>query len=125
MMYLWVSQAMNDGILLTGKVLHQKWNHFADLVGIPTDERLHLSNGWLSQFKDRNGLKEVKQHGEAALAHADTVAEGRQQIQKLIKDGKYELHDVFNTDETRLFWGYVFILLFLTLVLIPNRLAPD
>jgi Tc5 transposase DNA-binding domain len=47
MMYLWVSKAMSDGILLTGEVLHQKWNQFADLVGVPQDERLNLSNGWL------------------------------------------------------------------------------
>jgi hypothetical protein len=26
MMYLWVSKAMGDGILLTGEVFQQKWN---------------------------------------------------------------------------------------------------
>ncbi|KIM36654.1 hypothetical protein M413DRAFT_424331 [Hebeloma cylindrosporum] len=57
---------MNDGILLTGEVLRQKWNTFANLVGIPEDERLKLSDGWLTRFKDRNGLKEMKRHGEAA-----------------------------------------------------------
>jgi len=35
MMDLWVSKAMSHGILLTGEVLRQKWNNFADLVGIP------------------------------------------------------------------------------------------
>jgi len=45
MMYLWVLKVMGDGVLLTGEVLHQKWNCFADLVGIPEDGRLHLSNG--------------------------------------------------------------------------------
>ena len=45
MMYLWVSKAMGDRILLTGEVLRQKWNQFADLVGIPADDRLGLSNG--------------------------------------------------------------------------------
>jgi len=48
MMYLWVSKAMGDGILVTGEVLHQKWNAFADLVGIPQEDRLKLSNGWLT-----------------------------------------------------------------------------
>ncbi|KAF8236201.1 hypothetical protein L208DRAFT_1252755 [Tricholoma matsutake] len=47
MMYLWVSKAMSDGILLTGEVLCPKWNQFADLVGVPQDERLNLSNCWL------------------------------------------------------------------------------
>jgi Tc5 transposase DNA-binding domain len=52
-----VSNAMLDNILLTGEVLHQKWIRFADLVGVPKDEQLNLSDGWLAQFKTRNGLK--------------------------------------------------------------------
>ena len=66
MMDLWVSQAMGDGILLTGEVLRQKWTQFADLAGVPTDECLRLSNGWLAWYKARNGLKEFKHHGEAS-----------------------------------------------------------
>ena len=38
MMYLWVSKLMGDGILVTGEVLCQKWNAFADLVGIPQED---------------------------------------------------------------------------------------
>jgi hypothetical protein len=38
MMDLWVSQAMDHKILLTGEVLCQKWVKFANLVGIPEDE---------------------------------------------------------------------------------------
>jgi hypothetical protein len=60
MMYLWVSKAMHDGILLTGEVLRQKWNTFADLAGIPEDESLKLSNGWLGHFKERNGFQQMK-----------------------------------------------------------------
>ena len=48
MMDLWVLKAMNDKILLTGEVLRQKWNMFAKLVGIPKDEKLNLSDGWLT-----------------------------------------------------------------------------
>ena len=106
MMQLWVSKAMNDGILLTGEVLRQKWNTFADLVGIPEDERLKLSNGWLGRFKDRNGLQQMKRHGEAASSNAETVTEERKQMQDLIREGGYELRDVFNMDESGLFWGY-------------------
>ena len=51
MMDLWVSKAMGDGIPLTGEILRQKWNSFADMAGIPKDERLKLSNGWLGCFE--------------------------------------------------------------------------
>jgi Tc5 transposase DNA-binding domain len=106
MMDLWVSKAMGDGILLTGEVPRQKWNAFAKLVGIPEDDRLKLSNGWLESFKDRHGLKEMKQHGESALASADTMEKERKRIQELIMKYGYELCDIFNMDETGLFYGY-------------------
>ncbi len=46
---------------------------FADLVGIPEDNQLKLSQGWLERFKARNGLKQMKHHGEAASTEAETV----------------------------------------------------
>jgi hypothetical protein len=107
MMDLWVSKAMGDGILLTGEVLRQKWIKFADLVGIPTDDRLNLSNGWLRHYKGRNALKELKHHGEAASVNAQTVEKERKRIQELIKMYGYELRNIFNMDETGLFYAYV------------------
>lgn len=53
MMDLWVTQATWDGVLLTGEVLRQKWTAFADLVGVPAEDRLNLSNGWLDRFMAR------------------------------------------------------------------------
>jgi Tc5 transposase DNA-binding domain len=105
MMELWVSKAMGDGILITGEVLRQKWNAFADLVGVHEEDRLKLSNGWLGSFKERNGLKEMKRHGEAASANAETVEKERKRVQELIKMYGYQLRDVFNMDETGHFYG--------------------
>lgn len=51
MMYLWISKAMGDGIILTGEVIRQKWHAFANLAGIPNNDHLKLSNGWLESFK--------------------------------------------------------------------------
>ena len=79
---------MGDGIFLNEEVLRKKWNTFADLVGIPEEDRLKLSNGWLARFKDRNGLKEIKWHREAASANADTVERKRKRSKgskKLLK----------------------------------------
>ena len=73
MMDLWVSKAMSENLLLTGEVLHQQWTQFADLAGVPEDECLNLSDGWLARFKARNGLKEFKRHGEAGSMGPETV----------------------------------------------------
>lgn len=73
MLDLWVSAALLDNILLTGEVLRQKWTRFADLAGIPNDDHLKLSDGWLARYKTRMGLKELKCHGEAASVGPETA----------------------------------------------------
>ena len=100
-------KAMADNLLVTGEVLQQKWTKFADLVGVVKDEHLNLSEGWLAHFKTRNGLKQFKHHGEAASADLETVEGEQQRIQELIKKYGYELCNIFNMDETGLFYGHV------------------
>jgi hypothetical protein len=60
MMELWIAKAMRDRVHLTGEIIREKWTRFADLVGIPADERLALSDGWLAALKKRCGLRELK-----------------------------------------------------------------
>ncbi|KIK76027.1 hypothetical protein PAXRUDRAFT_171064, partial [Paxillus rubicundulus Ve08.2h10] len=105
MLDLWVSKAMADKLLLTGEVIRQKWKAFADRAGVPTDKCISLSEGWLSRYKVRNGLKQTKCHGEAASASPQTVYKERLCMQGLIKNGGYKLRDVFNADESRLFYA--------------------
>jgi hypothetical protein len=105
MLDLWVSKAMRDKIQLTGEVLRQKWIAFADLAGIPDDERLNLSDGWLTRYKERIGLKEYKRHGEAASADPKTIEAERKRVQQLIEKYGYTLRDIFNMDETGLFYA--------------------
>lgn len=118
MMDIWVSEAMSHNILLTGEVLRQKWTRFADLVGVPNDERLTLSDGWLARFKARNGLKEFKRHGEAASASVEMAEREQQHIQELVKEYGVEPRDLFNTDETGLFYGQALFMhnVFITLI---------
>lgn len=105
MLELWVTKAMVDGIQVTGEVLRQKWTRFADMVGIPNDERLNLSEGWLTAFKKRCGLKEFKRHGEAGSADPADVEHERTRVRELIAKYGYRLKDIFNMDETGLFYA--------------------
>ncbi|KIK81932.1 hypothetical protein PAXRUDRAFT_154900 [Paxillus rubicundulus Ve08.2h10] len=104
MLDLWVLKAMTDRILLTGVVLRQQWRKFVDLVGVPKDEQLNLSEGWLTRYKTRTGLKEMRRHSEAALAASEAVDKECQHMRELIKEHRYQLHDIFNADESRLFY---------------------
>lgn len=110
MMALWVTKAMADKILLTGEVLRQKWEVFAKMAGVLEEDKLKLSNGWLSRFKGRFGLKQLKRHGEAASVEQKTVEDERKRVREIIKEFLalgYTLRDVFNMDETGLFYGCV------------------
>jgi len=104
MLDLWVSAAMSDNILITGEVLCQKWTEFADEACIPNDEHLKLSGGWLARYKTRTGLKEFKCHGKAASVGSERE---RQRIQDLVRTYGVKPQDLFNADETGLFYGQV------------------
>jgi hypothetical protein len=48
----------------------------------------------------------MKRHGEAASSSAETVEQERKRIRELIKESGYGLRDIYNMDETGLFYGY-------------------
>ena len=104
MMDLWVVEACEDGLLLTGGVLHQKWWVFADMVGVPEDEQLALSDGWYSQYKNCIGLKQMKQHGKAGSVKPEVMELEQHWIWELIHQSGFAPQDTFNMDETGLFY---------------------
>jgi hypothetical protein len=50
-------------------------------------------------------LRELKRHGEAASTDPAAIAAERVRIQAIIEDGGYQLGDIFNMDETGLFYA--------------------
>ncbi|KAG6853176.1 hypothetical protein H0H87_008786, partial [Tephrocybe sp. NHM501043] len=86
MLELWVAKAMMDNVLLSSEILRQQWSRFADLLQIPEDERLKLSDGWLEGFKNRCGLKGYKQHGEAGSAKPEDVEDEHEWLRELIRE---------------------------------------
>ncbi|XP_070612805.1 tigger transposable element-derived protein 1-like [Erythrolamprus reginae] len=63
------------------------------------------SKGWFEKFQRRYGLKSVSLHGEAASADTGAAENFVQRTFKdLIAEGGYLPEQVFNMDETGLFW---------------------
>ncbi|XP_064103313.1 tigger transposable element-derived protein 1-like [Macrobrachium nipponense] len=63
------------------------------------------SKGWFEKFKRRFGLRSVPLYGEAALADQEAALRYvEDEFPKLIKEGGYIPEQVFNMDETGLFW---------------------
>ena len=102
-----MTQAIHYGLPLSGEILKEKWRDFARLDGIPSNDWLKLSSGWLESFKNRHQLRAFRKHGEAASVDLTVVASEIERIQDFTKD--YDLKDIFNMDETGLFYLYAFV----------------
>lgn len=65
----------------------------------------NASKGWFEKFKKRFGLKNVCLHGEMASADtAEAEAFVNNKFKAIIEEGGYKPEQVFNMDETALFW---------------------
>lgn len=96
---IWMEQALSANLDLSGDILKEKAMTFAELLN-KTDFK--ASEGWLSGFKERHNVKEYVKHGEAGSAPISELPTYREQIKSITS--QYQLSDIFNADETGLFW---------------------
>ena len=82
------------------------WNLLIWFVFQMTKGFTWATAGWLHSRTDIN-LKEMKRHGEAGSADKEIVERERDRIWDLIKTKGYAWNDIFNMDETGLFYVYV------------------
>ncbi|GFU95024.1 tigger transposable element-derived protein 1 [Trichonephila clavipes] len=62
------------------------------------------SKGWLTGFLKRNALHNIKITGESATVEQGAVKIFPEELAKIIEDGDYSADQVFNADETGLYW---------------------
>ena len=70
----------------------------------PSSSSFQASRGWFDKFKIRYNLRNVKLAREAASADVAAATEYPKEVQKLIEEKGYLPEQVFNADETGLFW---------------------
>lgn len=75
------------------------WVRLNDYAGQPLPP---FSSGWLDGFKSRYSFRRFRQHGEACAALQVDCTEDLQALQVIINE--YESNDIYNADETGLFW---------------------
>ncbi|CAG8733153.1 43548_t:CDS:2, partial [Gigaspora margarita] len=98
---IWVGQVSATGLVLTDELVKSKGCEFGSLLGISENE-LKFSNGWVTNYKKRNSLRRYKLHGEAASASLESLPNEKIKLQNFFS--KYELENVYNADETGLFY---------------------
>ncbi|KAH9097216.1 hypothetical protein Ae201684P_011937 [Aphanomyces euteiches] len=102
LVYAWVTRANAQGACITGAVIVRKALQFANELHI--DGQVLCSVGWLVNFQRRHNLKMHRLHGEAMSVDPKTVEDGRKQL--LIETSMYDKRDIYNMDETGLFYNY-------------------
>lgn len=98
-MAIWVEQAINANLDINGDILKEKAKNFSVLLGI---EDFKASEGWLTKFKQRHNIKQYLKQGESASAPISELPLYREELKNVTN--QYQLSDIFNADETGLFW---------------------
>jgi len=62
------------------------------------------SRGWFAKFKNRHNFHNLKMKGEAASADDDAAKKYPNILKIIIERGGYRPEQVFNVDETGLYW---------------------
>jgi hypothetical protein len=93
-----------DGII-TGDILKEKastiWQRLPQYQGVQEPK---WSNRWLEGFKTRHKIKQYVMHGEASSAAVNSPEIIGQMADKRLLCAQYHPRDIFNMDETGLYW---------------------
>jgi hypothetical protein len=101
----WQQRIQGKKGIVTGDILKSKaaeiWQALPQYQGQPVPK---WSNGWLDRFKKRFKIKEYVTHGEGGTAAVDSPESIAQMAAVRLLCTEYAPKDIFNMDETGLFW---------------------
>ncbi|XP_042218366.1 tigger transposable element-derived protein 1-like [Homarus americanus] len=105
---VWIEDQTKCNVPLNTMVIQQKaislYNDLQEEEGASSEvEPFLASKGWFERFKKRLNLH-IKMSGEAASAHTDSAKKYPAELKKIIDEGGYTPEQVYNVDETGLFW---------------------
>ena len=69
-----------------------------------SEHTFKASAGWRHRFKARRGIRQLSCQGELLSAQSENVEPFKTRLARLIEEGGYSKHPVFNSDETGLNW---------------------
>jgi transposase len=98
----WVLQCEEKRLAISGALIQEQARRFAFKLKIPESELPKFSVGWLVKFQQRHNLRSVKFCGESGSADEQAIRDHLPGIIEEVK--KYRPCDVFNMDETGLFY---------------------
>lgn len=109
---IWIEDQTRKKVPLSSHIIREKakhlHKHFAESLMESSESsdpvQFLASKGWFERFKHRFSLHNVKLVGEAASADHTAAAEFPPKLQNVLEEEGYCPEQVFNADETGLFW---------------------
>lgn len=106
---LWIEDLTKKRIPISGYMIKEKALVFYEKIKLSetstsTPKEFAASNGWMVRFLKRNNLHNIQIRGESASADEQACANYPEKLKKIIEEGGYSPHQIFNADETGLFW---------------------
>ncbi|XP_071965525.1 tigger transposable element-derived protein 6-like [Antedon mediterranea] len=99
LMLVWFRTARDKHIPISGPLIKAKAEQFAEELNIVD---FKASDGWLTKWKRRHDIKQLVICGERGDVNQEVVTQWKEQISELCVG--YEPKDIFNCDETGLFF---------------------
>ncbi|CUA72364.1 Tigger transposable element-derived protein 6 [Homo sapiens] [Rhizoctonia solani] len=97
-LYEWIRKKERNGLRLNGYLIREKGRRLAHEHNIGHTVLHNFSDGWLTRFKQRFGIKQYTFHGEAASAPIAELESHKRTIKEALS--RYLKDAVFNVDET-------------------------
>ncbi|XP_033613726.1 COX assembly mitochondrial protein 2 homolog isoform X1 [Fukomys damarensis] len=104
----WIEEQIQNRIPLSLLMIQAKARSLFNMLKEHADpaytQMFTASHGWFQRFKKRHNFHTVKVMGEAAGADIGCAEAFKEELHRIIVDQKYLPEQIFNVDETSLFW---------------------
>ena len=101
--YTWFKQKRSEGVPVSGPMLCEKDTLLSKLLN-GDDSTFIASEGWKWRYCRRHGIHILTLHGEKLSADQEAADEFKSSFSQFIKEKKLSIHQIFNCDETRLYF---------------------
>jgi len=96
---VWFSKNREKNLPVSGTTLQEKAKHIAEVHEL---NNFKTSNGWLEKFQKKHNISYKSICGESSAIDRTAVDDWKKKLPNIID--KYEEQDIFNADETGLFF---------------------
>lgn len=98
----WLDQIRRQGTPISGPLICESALQVNEMIG--GSNNFKASDGWLSSFKKRHGLRKRQIHGEKLSADTDSATKFKETFRNFIKEEGYLDENIYSGDETGLNW---------------------